>query len=87
MIKLKRLLETQLIKEALPLDMARNFVSIKRNPEIEQQLDSVLNAIKQRPDAKSSRRGDRVAIKFESKEAAFDPDRDRKSTRLNSSHT
>ena len=76
MIRLKRLLETQLIKEALPLDMARNFVNIKRNPEIEQQLDSVLNAIKQRPDAKSSRRGDRVAIKFESKEAAFVADRD-----------
>ena len=34
MIRLKRLLETQLIKEALPLDMARNFVNIKRNPEI-----------------------------------------------------
>ena len=76
MIRLKRLLETQLIKEALPLDMARNFVNIKRNPEIEQQLDAVLNAIKQRPDAKSSRRGDRVAIKFESKEVVFDPDRD-----------
>jgi hypothetical protein len=76
MIRLKRLLETQLIKEALPLDMARNFVNIKRNPEIEQQLDAILNAIKQRPDAKSSRRGDRVAIKFESKEVVFDPDRD-----------
>jgi len=76
MIKLKQLLETQLIKEALPLDMARNFVSIKRNPEITQRLDSVLDAIKQRPDAKSSRRGDRIAVKFESKETVFNPGQD-----------
>jgi hypothetical protein len=73
MIRLKRLLETQLIKEALPLEMARNYVSIKRNPEIEQRLDSVLNAIKQLPNAKTSRRGDRIAVPYEAKAAIFDP--------------
>ena len=72
MIRLKRLLETQLIKEALPLEMARNYVSIKRNPEIEQRLDSVLNAIKQLPNAKTSRRGDRIAVPYEAKAASFD---------------
>jgi len=82
MIKLKRLLETQLIKEALPLDMARNYVSIKRNPEITQRLDSILDAIKQRPDAKSSRRGDRIAVKFESKETIYDPSQDRLSHQI-----
>jgi hypothetical protein len=73
MIRLKRLLETQLIKEALPLEMARNYVSIKRNPEIEQRLDSVLNAIKQLPNAKTSRRGDRIAVPYEAKAEIFDP--------------
>ena len=72
MIKLKQLLEMQLIKEALPLEMARNYVSIKRNPEIVQRLDSVLNAIKQLPGATTSRRGDRIAVPYETKAAIFD---------------
>ena len=72
MIKLKQLLEMQLIKEALPLEMARNYVSIKRNPEIVQRLDSVLNAIKQLPGATTSRRGDRIAVPYQTKAATFD---------------
>ena len=72
MIKLTQLLEIQLIKEALPLEMARNYVSIKRNPEIVQRLDSVLNAIKQLPGATTSRRGDRIAVPYETKAAIFD---------------
>ena len=72
MIKLKQLLEMQLIKEALPLEMARKYVSIKRNPEIVQRLDSVLNAIKQLPGATTSRRGDRIAVPYQTKAATFD---------------
>ena len=72
MIKLKQLLEIQLIKEALPLEMARNYVSIKRNPEIVQRLDAVLNTIKQLPGATTSRRGDRIAVPYETKAAIFD---------------
>ena len=52
MIKLKTLLEVQLIKEALPLDKARGYVSMERNPSIEQQQDSVLNALAALPDTK-----------------------------------
>lgn len=73
MIKLKPILEIQLIKEALPLDKAREYVSIKRNPEIEQRLDAILNTIKQLPGAKTSRRGDRIAVPYEAKIEIFDP--------------
>lgn len=73
MIKLKPILEIQLIKEALPLDKAREYVSIKRNPEIEQRLDAILNTIKQLPGAKTSRRGDRIAVPYEAKGEIFDP--------------
>lgn len=66
MIKLKPLLEIQLIKEALPLSTAREYTSIKRNPSIIQRMDSILDSIKQRPDVKTSKRGDRVYIPFKS---------------------
>ena len=72
MIRLKTLLEVQLIKEALPLDKAREYVSMERNPSIEQQQDSVLNALAALPDTKSSRRMDRIGVPYESKEFSID---------------
>ena len=72
MIKLKPILEIQLIKEALPLDKAREYVSIKRNPEIEQRMDAMLSALTALPDTKSSRRMDRVGIPYETKEVSID---------------
>ncbi len=72
MIRLKTLLEVQLIKEALPLDKAREYVSIERNPSIEQQQDSVLSALAALPDTKSSRRMDRIGVPYESKEFSID---------------
>lgn len=72
MIKLKQLLEIQLIKEALSLEVARHYTSIKRNPKIVHQLDSILDAIKQLPGAKSSPRGDRIAVPYQTKAANFD---------------
>jgi hypothetical protein len=71
-IKLKTLLEIQLIKEALPLDKAREYVSMDRNPSIEQQQDSVLSALAALPDTKSSRRLDRIGVPYESKEFSID---------------
>jgi hypothetical protein len=71
-IRLKTLLEVQLIKEALPLDKAREYVSIERNPSIEQQQDSVLSALAALPDTKSSRRMDRIGVPYESKEFSID---------------
>ena len=72
MIKLKPILEIQLIKEALPLKTARKYVSIDRNPEIEQRMDAMLSALAALPDTKSSRRMDRVGIPYETKEVAID---------------
>ena len=66
MIRLKPLLEIQLIKEALPLDMARRYTSIERNPDMVARQDAILDFLKQQPGAKTSRRGDRVAIPFTS---------------------
>ena len=66
MIQLKPLLEIQLIKEALPLDMARRYTSIERNPDMVARQDDILDFLKQQPGAKTSRRGDRVAIPFTS---------------------
>ena len=65
MIRLKPLLEIQLIKEALPLRMARQYTDIDRNPEMVARQDKILDFLKQQPGAKTSRRGDRVAIPFE----------------------
>ncbi len=65
MIHLKSLLEIQLIKEALPLRMARQYTDIDRNPEMVARQDKILDFLKQQPGAKTSRRGDRVAIPFE----------------------
>ena len=68
MHKLKTLLEIQLIKEALPLRVAKTYVTMGskrgKNPHIEAQMDSVLDYIKQQPGAKVSKRGDRVAVPF-----------------------
>ena len=72
MIKLKPILEIQLIKEALPLKTARTYVSIDRNPQIEQRMDAMLSALAALPDTKSSRRMDRVGIPYETKEVAID---------------
>jgi hypothetical protein len=71
-IKLKPILEIQLIKEALPLATARKYVSMNRNPQIEQRMDAMLSALAALPDTKSSRRMDRVGVPYETKEVAID---------------
>lgn len=65
MIRLKTLLEVQLIKEALPLRTAKMYTNIGKNPEIVSRQNSILDALKQQPGAESSKRGDRVYIPFE----------------------
>ena len=68
MHKLKTLLEIQLIKEALPLHVAKSYVTMGgrrgENPHIEAQMNSVLDFIKQQPNVKVSKRGDRVAVPY-----------------------
>jgi len=62
MIKLKTLLEVQLIKEALPLSAAREFVSIQRNPKIKIQMNVIMDFLKKQPNVIVSRNGSRIAI-------------------------
>jgi hypothetical protein len=62
MIKLKTLLEIQMIAEALPLSVARDFVSIQRNPKIKAQMDVIMNFLKKQPNVIVSRNGSRIAI-------------------------
>ena len=61
-IKLKTLLEVQLVKEALPISKAREYVDIKRNPKIQARMNSIVNFLKNQPDAVVSKNGYRVAI-------------------------
>jgi len=72
MIRLKPLLEIQLIKEALPFSLAKAYTSIQRNPDIDARMDSILDFLKQQPDAKVSRNGQRVAIPFKGEVPAFE---------------
>lgn len=67
MIKLKTLLEVQLIKEALPLSIAREYVSIQRNPKITTQMNSIMDFLKNQPGAIISKNNYRIAIPFEVK--------------------
>ena len=69
---MKPILEIQLIKEALPLKTARQYVSVDRNPSIEQRMDAMLSALASLPDTKSSRRMDRVGVPYETKEVSID---------------
>jgi hypothetical protein len=62
MIKLKTLLEVQLIKEALPLSAAREFVSIQRNPKIKVQMNVIMDFLKRQPNSIVSKNGSRIAI-------------------------
>ena len=65
MIKLKPILEMQLIKEALPLSKAREFASIERNPGIEKHLNLIFEKLKSEPGAKVLNELGRVAIPVE----------------------
>jgi hypothetical protein len=67
MIKMKTLLEIQLIAEALPLSVARDFVSIQRNPKIKAQMNVIMDFLKKQPTAIVSKNGHRVAIPLQVK--------------------
>jgi hypothetical protein len=73
MIKLKTLLEMQMIKEALPLSKAREFASIERNPGIEKHLDLIFEKLKSEPGAKVLNELGRVAIPVNLKPDYYHP--------------
>jgi hypothetical protein len=62
MIKLKTLLEIQLITEALPLSVARDYVSIQRNPKIKVQMNGIMDFLKKQPNVIISKNGSRIAM-------------------------
>lgn len=64
MIRLKPLLEVQLIREALPYNLAKKYVSMERNPAIEEKMDDIISKLAETPGAKVSKRRDRVAVPF-----------------------
>jgi hypothetical protein len=67
MIKLKTLLEIQLITEALPLSVAREYVSIQRNPKIKIQMNGIMNFLKKQPNVIISKNGSRVTMPLQGK--------------------
>ena len=67
MIRLKPLLETQLIREALPFSKAKKYANIKQNPAIKARVSDIITKLSKQPGAKLSRRQDRVAIPFQHK--------------------
>ena len=68
MIKLKHILSELLITEALPPSVAKEYTSIKRNPSIQQRLDSVFAELSKMEGASTSKRGDRVYFPFSTSE-------------------
>ena len=73
MIKLRPIVEMQLIKEALPLSKAREFASIERNPGIEKHLNLIFEKLKSEPGAKVLNELGRVAIPVEAQTGYYNP--------------
>jgi len=65
-IKLKDILSEILLKEALPISLAKQYTSIERNPAMKIALDSIFSNLTKLPNAKTSKRGDRVYFPFSS---------------------
>ena len=66
MITLKSILNEaylNLIRESLSLDLAKEYTSIERNPEIQKQLDDIFSKLESKTN-KKSKRGDRLYFKF-----------------------
>lgn len=67
MIRLKPIIETQLIREALPFSKAKKYANIKQNPAIKARLSDIITKLSNQESARLSRRADRVAIPFDHK--------------------
>jgi len=66
MITLKSILNEaylNLIRESLSLEKAKEYTSIERNPEIQNQLDDIFSKLESKTN-KKSKRGDRLYFKF-----------------------
>ena len=65
MIKLKTILSEILLAEALPVEMAKEYTSIKRNKYIQVRLTNIFTELAKTSGATTSKRGDRIYIPFE----------------------
>lgn len=61
---IKRIIKEELLLEALTLSKAKEMTSIKRNPSIQQQLDSIFKKLQSSTKTTASKRGDRIYIPF-----------------------
>lgn len=68
MKKLTTILEKIKLSEALPLSKAKELASIKRNPNIQERLDSIFIKLKNSTKTQTSKRGDRIYIPYKSEE-------------------
>jgi len=64
----KIILEEAFLMEALPLSTAKQYVSIERNPKIQQRLDDIFEKLSKIPNAKASRNQNRIYIPLKKKE-------------------
>ena len=65
MIKLKTILSEILLAEALPVEKAKEYTSIKRNKYIQVRLNTIFTQLAKTSGATTSKRGDRIYIPFE----------------------
>lgn len=64
-IKINDTQVTTILREALDLSQAREYVKIQRSPEVTEKINHVFDLIRQKyPNNKSSKRGDRLYIPF-----------------------
>jgi len=62
------ILQEAFLMEALPLSTAKQYVSIERNPKIQQRLDDIFEKLSKIPNAKASRNQNRIYIPLKKKE-------------------
>jgi hypothetical protein len=64
MVKLTNILSELLIAEAIPYSVAKKYVSIEKNTEIQRRIDTIFAGLEKLPNAKTSKFGDRIYIPF-----------------------
>lgn len=61
---LLEIIKEDLLTEALPLSIAKQYTSIKVNPAIGKKIDNIFRKLSQLPGATQSKRGDRIYIEY-----------------------
>jgi hypothetical protein len=64
MVKLKNILSELLIAEAIPYSVAKEYLSIKRNPSIKKRIDDIFRRLVELPNVTFSKNRERIYIPF-----------------------